>query len=172
MAGFDESTINFTVFEDDIGQIGVATAPLPTLSAIMQTISGAGISGNVEVGIAGYYDTMELGLAFRNFTSCNVRLSEPRLHTIQLRAAMQVEDPTDGVVRIQEIKHVFTVLPKTDAGGSVAPASPTNGSGTYAVRYWATYIDGERVREIDPFNSICFINGTDYLADVRAALGK
>ncbi len=169
---FDESTINFAVFEDDIEQIGVATATLPTLSAVMQTVSGAGISGNVEVGIAGYYDTMELGLSFRNFTGCNVSLSEPRLHNLQLRAAVQVEDPLDGVVRIQETKHVFVVFPKTDAGGSMAPASPSNGSGTYAVRYWATYIDGERVREIDPFNSICFINGVDYLADVRAALGK
>lgn len=169
---FDESVINFSVFEDDVEQLGVATATLPTLSSVMQTVSGAGISGNVEVGIAGYYDTMELGLAFRNFTSCNVRLSEPRLHNLQLRAALQVEDPLNGVVKIQEVKHVFVVFPKTDAGGSMAPASPSNGSGTYAVRYWATYIDGERMREVDPFNSICFINGVDYLADVRAALGK
>lgn len=46
---FDESTINFAVFEDDIEQIGVATATLPTLSAVMQTVSGAGIS---EIGRA------------------------------------------------------------------------------------------------------------------------
>ena len=41
-----------------------------------------------------------------------------------------------------------------------------------AVRYWATYIDGKKVREIDPLNFICLIDGTDYLADVRKALGK
>lgn len=42
----------------------------------------------------------------------------------------------------------------------------------FAVRYWATYIDGKKVREIDPLNFICLIDGTDYLADVRKALGK
>ena len=169
---FDESTISFSVYEDGEEYFGVATVTLPTLSAVMQTVSGAGISGNIEVGIAGYYDTMELGISFRNVTEHSIRLSEPRLHTIQCLAAMQVEDPTEGVVKVVPVKHIFTVFPKTDAGGSIAPASPSNGSGTYAARYWATFIDGERVREIDPANFIAYVNGTDYLAPVRTALGK
>ena len=60
---------------------------------------------------------------------------------------------------------------QSDKGGSVAPAAPSNGSGEYAVRYWATYIDGKKVREVDQLNFICYVNGTDYLADVRKALG-
>ena len=52
------------------------------------------------------------------------------------------------------------------------PATPANGSGEYAVRYWATYLEGKKVRELDPLNFICYINGTDYLAAVRKALGK
>ena len=34
-----------------------------------------------------------------------------------------------------------------------------------------TYIDGKKVREVDQLNFICYVNGTDYLADVRKALG-
>jgi phage tail tube protein FII len=64
------------------------------------------------------------------------------------------------------------VVPKNHVGGSIAPAAPTNGSGEYAVRYWATYIDGVKMREIDPLNFICYINGVDYLASVRSVLGK
>ena len=30
----------------------------------------------------------------------------------------------------------------------------------------------KKVRELDPLNFICYINGVDYLAGVRAALGK
>ena len=66
---------------------------------------------------------------------------------------------------------ILVVIPKSDKGGSVAPAAPSNGSGEYAVRYWATYIDGKKVREVDQLNFICYVNGTDYLADVRKALG-
>ena len=38
--------------------------------------------------------------------------------------------------------------------------------------YFATYIGGVKVLEIDILNFIFFVNGVDYLADVRKALGK
>ena len=58
-----------------------------------------------------------------------------------------------------------------DKAGGVEPATPSAGSGEYAVRYWATYINNERVREIDPLNMIFYVNGVDYMAQVRKALG-
>jgi P2 family phage contractile tail tube protein len=160
------------VYEDSIEYIGIAEVTLPDLSALTQTISGAGIAGNVDAIILGHFDPMTLTLTFRTTTEQTIRLSEPRRHTIDLRVAQQSEDTVAGAVKVQQVKHVLVVIPKKDAGGSIAPASPTNGSGEYAVRYWATYLDGKKKREIDPLNFICFINGTDYLAPVRAALGK
>ncbi len=38
--------------------------------------------------------------------------------------------------------------------------------------YYATYIDGKKVLEIDILNFIYYVNGVDYLEDVRKALGK
>mgnify|MGYP003173053077 CR=1 FL=1 len=131
----DQSIINFKVYEDSVEYVGMAQATLPDLTALTQSISGAGIAGNVESVILGHFDAMTLGLNFRT------------------------------------VKHILVVIPKSDKGGSVAPAAPSNGSGEYAVRYWATYIDGKKVREVDQLNFICYINGTDYLADVRKALG-
>ena len=172
MPNFDESVINFAVYEDSVEYVGMATATLPNLSAIVQTLSGAGIAGNVEVPILGHYDVMSLTLNFRTTTEQRVRLSEPRRHNIDLRVAQQIEDTVAGEVKVQSVKHILVVVPKTDTGGSIAPATPTNGSGEYSVRYWATYIDGSKVREIDPLNFICEVNGVDYLADVRKAIGK
>lgn len=172
MPNFDESVINFAVYEDSVDYVGVAGVTLPNLAAIVQTLSGAGIAGNVEVPVLGHYDVMSLTLNFRTTTEHSVRLSEPRRHNIDLRMAQQIEDTVAGEVKVQSIKHVLVVVPKTDTGGTVAPAAPTNGSGEYSVRYWATYIDGAKVREIDPLNFICEVNGVDYLADVRKAIGK
>lgn len=172
MPNFDESVINFAVYEDSVEYVGMAGVTLPNLAAIVQTLSGAGIAGNVEVPILGHYDVMSLTLNFRTTTEHSVRLSEPRRHNIDLRMAQQIEDTVAGEVKVQSIKHVLVVVPKTDTGGTVAPAAPTNGSGEYSVRYWATYIDGAKVREIDPLNFICEVNGVDYLADVRKAIGK
>ena len=159
----DQSIINFKVYEDSVEYVGMAQATLPDLTALTQSISGAGIAGNVEAVILGHFDAMTLGLNFRTVTAQSVKLSEPRRHTIDLRVAQQDEDVA--------VKHIFVVIPKSDKGGTVAPASPSNGSGEYAVRYWATYIDGKKVREIDPLNFKCEINGVDYLAPVRTALG-
>lgn len=172
MPNFDESVINFAVYEDSVEYVGMAGVTLPNLAAIVQTLSGAGIAGNVEVPVLGHYDVMSLTLNFRTTTEHSVRLSEPRRHNIDLRMAQQIEDTVAGEVKVQSIKHVLVVVPKTDTGGAVAPAAPTNGSGEYSVRYWATYIDGAKVREIDPLNFICVVNGVDYLADVRKAIGK
>lgn len=172
MPNFDESVINFAVYEDIVEYVGMAGVTLPNLAAIVQTLSGAGIAGNVEVPVLGHYDVMSLTLNFRTTTEHSVRLSEPRRHNIDLRMAQQIEDTVAGEVKVQSIKHVLVVVPKTDTGGTVAPAAPTNGSGEYSVRYWATYIDGAKVREIDPLNFICEVNGVDYLADVRKAIGK
>ena len=172
MPNFDESVINFAVYEDSVEYVGMAGVTLPNLAAIVQTLSGAGIAGNVEVPVLGHYDVMSLTLNFRTTTEHSVRLSEPRRHNIDLRMAQQIEDTVAGEVKVQSIKPVLVVVPKTDTGGTVAPAAPTNGSGEYSVRYWATYIDGAKVREIDPLNFICEVNGVDYLADVRKAIGK
>lgn len=149
MPNFDESVINFAVYEDSVEYVGMAGVTLPNLAAIVQTLSGAGIAGNVEVPVLGHYDVMSLTLNFRTTTEHSVRLSEPRRHNIDLRMAQQIEDTVAGEVKVQSIKHVLVVVPKTDTGGTVAPAAPTNGSGEYSVRYWATYIDGAKVREID-----------------------
>lgn len=137
MPNFDESVINFAVYEDSVEYVGMAGVTLPNLAAIVQTLSGAGIAGNVEVPVLGHYDVMSLTLNFRTTTEHSVRLSEPRRHNIDLRMAQQIEDTVAGEVKVQSIKHVLVVVPKTDTGGTVAPAAPTNGSGEYSVRYWA-----------------------------------
>ncbi len=168
----DQSTINFAVYEDSTEFLGMSKVTLPDVTYLTQSINGAGIAGNIEAVILGHFDAMTLGLAFRNTTKQVIRLSEPRRHNIDLRVAQQDEDTVKGQVVVRKVKHVFVVIPKSTKGGTVAPASPTDGSGEYAVRYWATYIDGKKVQEIDPMNFICYINGVDCLEPVRKALGK
>lgn len=168
----DQSVINFAVYEDSKEYVGMAKVTLPDLTALTQSISGAGIAGNLEAVILGHYEAMTLGLSFRTTTKQAITLAEPREHKIDLRVAQQDKDAVKGTVSVRSIKHVFVVVPKSTKGGTIAPASPTDGSGEYAVSYWATYIDGKKVQEIDQANFICIINGKDYLADVRKALGK
>lgn len=169
---FQETVVNFAVYEDKNEFMGIADVQLPDLTALTQQITGAGIAGNIEAIIPGHFEAMTMAMNFRTTTTAALKLSEPRRHSIDIRVANQVEDTVAGKIMTESVKHVLVVIPKKDGGGKLAPASATDASGEYAVRYWATYVDGKKIREIDPMNSICIINGVDYLADVRKALGK
>jgi hypothetical protein len=171
MSKVSESTINFTVFEGGTQYYGMAKAKLPSISNIMQEIEGAGIAGKYESSILGHINAMTLGLNFRNPTEDAITLMEPREHTIELRVPVQELNRVSGRKLVTAFKHVFILTPKTLDLGEVAPAAAGNPSGEYAVRYWAIFIDGKNVLEIDMLNFIYKVNGTNYLAEVRKALG-
>ena len=167
----DQLIVNYAIYEDSKEFLGTVDATLPNIAWLTSTISGAGIAGNIDA-IIPHLDAMTLGLSFRTTTKEAISLAEPRRHTIDLRAARQDENPVSGRFETVPIKHVLVVLPKTHTSGRLGPATTSDASGEYAVRYWATYINGEKVNEFDPMNYICIMNGVDYLADVRTALGK
>lgn len=172
MPRIDQAHVNFAVYEDSVEYLGITQVTLPTLEQLTQELSGAGIAGNVEAVLRGHFAAMTLGLQFRTMNRESVRLAEPRRHNIDLRVARQDEDTESGSIIIAPIKHIFVIMPKSLNPGNVAPHSAADGSGQYAVRYWAMYMDRQLVTEIDQLNYKCLVDGVDYLAPVRAALGK
>ena len=171
MPKIDELVINFRVYEDANEYLGMSEATLPEVSNLAEEITGAGIAGNVEAVVLGHIEAMTLTLNFRTVTKAAIRLAEPRIHNIDLRAR-QVRNTQTGKIETVAAKHIMKVVPKKFAPGKLAAASAADASGEYAVSYYALYLDGKKVVEIDPLNFIYYINGTDYLADVRKALGK
>jgi len=167
-----EAYIDFEVYEDSVNLLGVAQATLPSISFLSQSITGAGITGNIDAVLIGMVEAMTLTLNFRSVTDAATSLMAPRRHNIDLRVAEQYWDTTAVAKEIQADKYVMVVVPKTTSPGTVAPASMADTSGEYSVYYYAGYKDGKTLWEIDPFNQICNVGGVDYLADVRKALGK
>ncbi len=172
MAKVNESIINFAVYENAIEYYGMAEVTLPELTNLTAEVTGAGIAGNAESVILGHIEAMSMTLNFRTITKDAIALYEQRDHTLDLRAAQQSKDTVSGKTIVTPVKHVMTVKPKRLSPGKLAVASAADASGEFAVSYWATYIDGAKVLEVDVFNFIYIVNGVDYLAQVRTALGK
>ena len=168
----DTLNVNFACYEDAKEYLGMTEATLPDIEFMSETISGAGIGGEMEEVLAGMVSAMTTTLNFRTANKSAMKLTAPKIHNIDLRVAQQQRDSASGKIKIVQIKHVLKLMPKKQGMGTVAPASPGDVSGDYATSYFATYIDGDKKSEIDPANFICNINGKDYLADVRKALGK
>lgn len=172
MPRIDETVIGFAVYEDATEYLGISEVTLPEISNVVEEIQGAGIGGKYESVILGAIEAMSLTLNFRTVTNNAIKLHEPRLHSIDLRAAQQEKDTTAGTTNVVQVKHILVVTPKKLNPGKVATAAAAEVSGEYAVSYYATYIEGKKKLEIDPLNYIYYVNGTDYLEAVRKALGK
>lgn len=172
MAKIDELVINCVLYEDANEYLGMGEVTLPDLEFMAEEISGAGIAGSVEEIIIGHLSAMTTTLNFRTVCKAAVRLLEPRVHKLDLRVAQQQMNNRTSETEVTSVKHIMRVKPKKTALGKVAAASTADASGEYAVQYYAMYMDGKKMTEVDPLNFICIINGYDYLAAVRKALGK
>lgn len=168
----DIAVVDYAVYEGKTEYLGMSEASLPDIAFLTQEVAGAGISGKLTEIIPGYVEAMTLGLNFRTVTTEAITLLEQRNHTIELRATQAERNRVTREMEERAIKHVMSVFPKSLKLGKLAPASPADASGEYAVNYWKMTIDGKTVLEIDPYNFICIINGVDYRKTTRAALGK
>ena len=172
MGKIDEFVVSYAMYENGTEYMGTTEVTLPDLEFMTEELSGAGIAGKVEEVITGNMNAMTTTFNFRTVTKNAIKLNEPRQHNIDLRAAQQQKDTVKGTTEVVKVKHILTLTPKKLNPGKVATASAAEVSGEYATSYYATYIDGKKMLEIDPLNYIYFVNGKDYLADVRKALGK
>lgn len=167
-----EGYIDFEVYEDGSNFLGIAKIQLPDIKFLTQTITGAGIAGNVEAVLTGMVDAMNLTLNFSSAMDAAVSLMKPETHLLDMRVAEQYWDVANGKKHVAADKYVVVVMPKTLSPGTVAPASAADVSGEYSVYSYAAYKDGKNLWDIAPRESRCVIDGVDYMAAINAALGR
>ncbi|MGN1369363.1 MAG: phage major tail tube protein [Aristaeellaceae bacterium] len=172
MANHPEAIVNFEVYENSVNYAGIASVQLPNINYITQNITGAGIAGTVESVLIGMIDAMSATFNFRSCMGAAVNLLTPVKHTIDLRAAEQHWDTVNVERNVVSDKYVLVMVPKNFTAGTISPASMVDTNIEFSVAYYAAYKDGKKCWEIDPFNYICEIDGVDYMASVRQALGK
>lgn len=167
-----ESNVLFELYEDGNNYMGLTQATLPNIAFIVQQISGAGMNGNIDAPIAGMLEAMELSLNFRSPTDAAKSLAAPKSHHLDLRVAAQYWDNVGAEYGIEADKYVMVTRPKAMNPGNVQPATPADTANTFSVVYYAGYKDGQKIWEVDPTNYICVVDGVDYFAPIRKALGK
>lgn len=172
MAKISESIINGAVYEDSTEYRGVAEITLPDISQLTAEVTGAGIGGKYTSPIVGHIDSMTMTMQFRTLSDDNFKLASPVAHTLDIRVAQQNRDSKSGALGVEKIKHTVIATPIKIGMGKIAAATTADASGEYSATYFATYVEGKKMTEIDPVNYIFIINGIDYTKEIRAALGK
>ena len=166
-----ERLINFRVYKDGTDLLGVATVDLPELEAMSDTVSGAGIAGEVESPVLGHYGSMTTTFTWRTIEKSLAELSAQEAHNVEIRGSQQVYDAANGAYSTVPVRCSMRITPKTVSLGSLEPGSTTDSEQEFEVLYIKLFVNNKEVVEIDKYNYICRFDGQDFLASVRADLG-
>lgn len=166
-----ERTINYRVYDDSNAVIGIATVDLPDIEAMTDTVSGAGIAGEIDSPTLGHFGSMTLTINWRTITGDASRLNAQRVHALEFRASQQINDAANGELRTQAVRIVTRCTPKNLSLGSLEVSATTDSSSEFEVSYLKIYIDGRETLEIDKYNFKFSVNGEDFLRQVRRDLG-
>jgi P2 family phage contractile tail tube protein len=171
MKGMPEKLQDYAIYNDSNALVGSADITLPDLEYLTDTISGAGIAGEIDSPTVGQFKSMELTIKWRSITGDVAKLLAPIAHHLDIRASVQRFNKTDAKYDSYPEKIVVRAIPKKGGLGKFEPGKSQDNENTFEVIYIKVWVDGKEVIEIDKHNYIAKIDGTDYLADVRKHLG-
>ena len=166
-----ERLINYRVYVDGNNQAGVATVDLPDLEFMSDTVSGAGIAGEVDSPILGHLSSMTATINWRTITEYATALTAPKSHAIDFRGSQQIYDAASGEYKTVPVRVSVRAVPKRTGLGSLEVGSTTDSESEFEVTYIKVFIDGKEAIEVDKYNFKFVVNGVDYLSSVRSDLG-
>lgn len=164
-----EKLISFRAYLEGDTLIGVADVELPKLKAMTETVSGAGIAGEVESPVIGHYESMTATINFRTVNADVGTLATPKAHLLDFRGSQQVCDA--GTYSTVPVRVTMKAIPKQVDLGKFKVGAPTETGDEFEVIYLKLYVNGKERVEIDKYNSIARFDGVDVLEGVRADLG-
>lgn len=164
-----EKINDFNAYLSGNRMIGVgASATLPTVKMKTNTISGAGIGGEIDSPTIGQFESMEQEIQFNVLYSSAMEMLSP-LSTVDLtfRAAQQVYDKSGGYafkgLRVVEQGRVKEFDP-----GKIEKGECMEVKVKLELTYLKIEVDGEELLELDKLNGGYRVNGVDMLAGISA----
>jgi len=162
---------NLIAYGPDGSKLGaVSEAELPSIEFQAETVSGAGIMGEIEVPSLGRVGPMTLSLTWRVVTRAAVALAAQGAQALELRGAIEAEDDSGGGSTVQKLRVIVTGRCKSYKPGKLAPNSTMDCAHEFSVSYYKLELDGEVLVEVDVYNNVYSVLGVDYMADVRDVL--
>lgn len=170
MAQIPDKLINFRAYKEG-DFIAPADIELPEITSMNDTLSGAGIAGEIETPTIGQIESMQSTINFRTATQAQFDLMAPTGHMLDFRGSLQVFNSALGKPESMPMRVSMNVLPKSTSLGGFTVGESMDSSSEMEVTYLKIFLDNKEILEIDKLNFIYKINGKDYLKEVREDLG-
>ena len=167
-----EKSNNFTVYVDREEQSGIAEGSFPNVSSMTSEIRGAGIAGVIESPGLGHMQSITVELTWRVITDKFLDLLKPGGHELDMYAEHMSFDAGRGEYVSRSINVYMKAVTKEYELGRLVVNDSAETKTTHEVYYMKLFVDGREELEIDKYNFIYRVRGTDYLSETRRALGK
>ena len=160
---------NINLFVDARGYAGkVSELTPPKLTMKVEELMAGGLDAPVEIDMG--IEKLEAQIKLNAVDPDIVRgwgfRTGGNLLSLLFRGALQGQDGTVNAVAIEMRGQMREV-----DWGAWKPGEAAEMTGTMAVRYYKYTYAGEDLIEIDVDNMVRIVNGTDQLAEMRAAIG-
>lgn len=166
---------NFEVYDETDGSdlfLGIADVELPELEPLKTDLKGAGILGEVSSPVVGHFSDLTIGFNWRTIHRDLTELSAPYGHKITTRGAIQNYDAGTNQMVVSPVKITVNGLPSKTELGKFEPGETTESKTELTVTYLKIDVDGVTIFELDKYNYKYVVNGVDYLAATREAVGR
>jgi Bacteriophage tail tube protein len=164
--------INFSIYNRNSGKatkiVDATGVQLPSVEHITDTIKGAGILG--EVDFPTYYQPGAM-----TFT-INVRVTSEQLAVLIAAKELEIRWVTDAfdtnnlAVGTNSHKAFIKGMNKKFDEGKLEPGAAQDATLDYEVFSYKRIVNGKTILNIDKFNGIFEVNGTNLMKKVNAAL--
>ncbi len=139
---------------------------LPSLKNLSETLSLAGMAGEIDSPAVGQYQSMEIELVFSNIAKSSLEIAAMDNTPLILRSAQEFVNPEDSTKSLKNRTITIRGMTKGINFGSLKKGGYGKPSVTKEVTYYKDVVDGDVVVEIDKFNGRAIIGGIDQTKDI------
>lgn len=164
--------INAKVYDDGKVLMGQADVELGDLEFMTESLTGLGLAGEIDMPVIGHFKPITLKFKWNTVCKEAVKLLEPKSHNLQIYASIQNWETDAGKFEPVPCRVNCKATPKKGGVGKFEVGKKMEPESEFEITYLKMTVNGDAAVEIDKINSICNINGTDYLSAVRSQLGQ
>ncbi len=140
---------------------------LPDFEASSETISGAGILGEVDDPTVGYFGNQEVEIPFRVLDQEAMDMMDmTKAVQLTVRGAQQTTSSA-GDIEYRQMRVVIRGRAAKFSPGKVKAGAAMETKVTLTLLYILIELDGKSVLELDKFNEVYKVNGVDVLAAIK-----
>ena len=142
---------------------------LPDFKALTETLSGAGILGEIDEPLLGHFGASEMEIPFRTMDEEMFNIvNQANAIDLTLRISTQAIDQATMKTDFMPSRVVVKGKNKGLTGGKVKQGSGTGSSIKVEILYILIEVNGKKKFELDKLNFVFKVNGTDLLKKVRS----